>query len=439
MPSNFPLLRPPTGGQDFMFATGCENSYPTIRWEGKQVRRDGMELSGHYTHWQEDFRLVKECGLDFLRYGPPYYRTNPRRSHYEWDFADETFSRLKEMGIHPIVDLCHFGVPDWLENFQNPEFPHQFANYAAAFARRFPWCILYTPVNEIFVCSMFSGLRGWWNERLQSDRAFVTAMKHMCKANILAEEAILKEQPAALFVQSESTSYFHPATPEAHHHSYWENERRFLALDLCYGHDVSGAMHEYLRENGVSLEEYHWFLHHGRKMTPQCIMGNDYYPDNEYLVTPDGRDTQSMGEVFGYYVITHQYYERYRLPVMHTETNRRDHEDDAEKWLQKQWRNVVQLKQDGVPILGFTWYSLIDQTDWDTGLREINYHTNPCGLFNKERQPHKVGHAYPKIIREWKPHLPLNSMSRNVEDRGNLGDGHADFRRHQHASSSGRS
>ena len=49
-------------------------------------------------------------------------------------------------------------------------------------------------------------------------------------------------------------------------------------------------------------------------------MGNDYYITNEHLVHADGR-IEPSGEIFGYYVITHQYYERYRIPVMHTETN----------------------------------------------------------------------------------------------------------------------
>lgn len=48
-----------TPDQEFLFATGIENSYPTIRWEGKAVRRDGMELSAHYDHWREDFDLVR--------------------------------------------------------------------------------------------------------------------------------------------------------------------------------------------------------------------------------------------------------------------------------------------------------------------------------------------------------------------------------------------
>ena len=41
------------------------------------------------------------------------------------------------MGITPIVDLCHFGVPDWVGGFDDPDWPGLFAEYARAFAERF--------------------------------------------------------------------------------------------------------------------------------------------------------------------------------------------------------------------------------------------------------------------------------------------------------------
>lgn len=47
-------------------------------------------------------------------------------------------AEIQRLGITPILDLLHFGVPDWLGNFQNPELPVHFAHYAAAVARRYP-------------------------------------------------------------------------------------------------------------------------------------------------------------------------------------------------------------------------------------------------------------------------------------------------------------
>ncbi len=140
-----------------MFATGIENSYPTIKLKDGTIKRvDEMEKTGHYEKWKEDFELVKEMGISYLRYGPPYFSTHIGPGKYNWDFADETFNRLKKLKIIPIADLCHFGVPDWLENFQNRDFPEYFAEYAKAFAKRYPHIIHYTPVNEIFTCAKYS-------------------------------------------------------------------------------------------------------------------------------------------------------------------------------------------------------------------------------------------------------------------------------------------
>ena len=87
--------------QKFMFATGIENSYPTISMpDGSTKQIDEMEKSGHYLRWKEDFDLVKELGIEFLRYGPTYYRAHIGPDQYGWTFGDETFGRLKELRIY---------------------------------------------------------------------------------------------------------------------------------------------------------------------------------------------------------------------------------------------------------------------------------------------------------------------------------------------------
>jgi beta-glucosidase/6-phospho-beta-glucosidase/beta-galactosidase len=161
-------------------------------------------------------------------------------------------NELKRLRITPIADLCHFGVPDWVGGFHNPDWPALFADYARAFARRYNWVRLYTPVNEIFISARFSAKLGWWNERLASDRAFVTALKNATRANILAEEAILEEQPEAWFIQSESTEYFHALEPAALGRAGFFNELRFLSLDLCYGRDTSAGAFQYLTDHGMT-------------------------------------------------------------------------------------------------------------------------------------------------------------------------------------------
>jgi beta-glucosidase/6-phospho-beta-glucosidase/beta-galactosidase len=384
----------------FMFSTGIENSYPTIMVNGQKQRVDELEKTGHYERWKEDFALVKGMDIEFLRYGPPYYKVHTGPGQYDWDFADQTMAELQRLDICPIVDLCHFGVPDWIGDFQNPDFPQYFAEYAKAFASRYPHAALYTPVNEIFVTAMFSGQYGWWNECLSSDKAYVTALKHLCKANVMAMHAILEIQPDASFIQSESSEYFHPENPDCRHIAHFLNEKRFLSLDLSYGHPVSVNMYKYLLDNGMTDEEYTWF--HDHQVKAKCIMGTDYYVTNEHMVHADGT-TSASGEIFGYYIITKQYYDRYHLPVMHTETNIA--EPNAVLWLQKEWANLYRFKQDGFPIVGFTWFSLLDQVDWDSALRDPAGNVNPLGLYDLNRKIRPVGEAYKKLIEEWKPVL----------------------------------
>src|SRR5688572_1233780 len=118
----------------FLFATGVENSYPTVgSADGKRRRVDEMEKTGHYDRWREDFALVKEMGLHYLRYGPPYYREHQGPGRYDWSFADQTMAELQRLEITPIADLCHFGIPDWVGDFQNPDWPPLFAEYAFEF------------------------------------------------------------------------------------------------------------------------------------------------------------------------------------------------------------------------------------------------------------------------------------------------------------------
>ena len=392
---------------NFMFATGIENSIPTI--DGGRTRVDELEKCRFYDFWKTDFDLVEEIGIRFLRYGPPLHKVWLGVGRYDWSFTDLTFNDLKRRDLVPIVDLCHFGVPDWIGNFQNPDFPALFAKYAGDFARRFPWVQLYTPVNEMYICAVFSARYGWWNEQMTSDQGFVTALKYIVKANVLAMQAILEVRPDAIFIQSESSEYYHAENPKAIGIAETLNSERFLSLDLNYGRRVNSDMYEFLTDNGMSRDEYHFFLKN--KIKQHCILGNDYYVTNEHRVREDG-STSASGEIFGYCEITRQYYNRYHLPVMHTETNLKEgpNGDEAVYWLWKEWANVLRVRNDGIPILGFTWYSLIDQVDWDTALRENNGTVNPLGLYDLDRNIRPVGRAYKQIISDWRDVLPTQSV-----------------------------
>ena len=386
----------PTGAPgNFMFATGIECSNPTI--DNGRTRRDQLDECGHYERWRDDLRLTCDLGLKVLRYGLPIHRVFLGPGKYDWEFADLVMAELRRLKLTPILDLLHFGVPDWLGNFQNPELPVYFADYCSAVAQRYPWVRYYTPVNEIYVSARMSAKDGLWNEQLKDDRAFVTALKHLVAASILGTQSIAKHRPDCVIVQSESAEYTHEAKATPSAAVTLTNKQRFISLDLLYAKPFDADVGYWLQDNGLTREEYDWFM--AGEPPGYQIMGNDYYGRNERILLPDGNMCPAQ-DVLGWYQITHEYYRRYQKPVMHTETNVFEAED-APSWLWKQWMNVLRMRRDGVPVLGFTWYSLIDQIDWDVALSAKNGTVNACGLYDLDRRPRPVAAAYRQLLEEF--------------------------------------
>jgi len=386
---------PQQNSGNFMFATGIECSYPTID-KGK-TRRDLLKECKHYEYWKKDLALVKELGLNVLRYGLPYYSIHVAENKFDWTFADKVMNEMKHLKIIPILDLMHFGVPDWIGDYQNPELPIHFSNYAAAVAKRYPWVKFYTPINEIYVTAKMSAKEGLWNEQLKSDRAFVTALKNITAASIMATHQIADQRPDCVIVQSESAEYTHEAYVEKSPEIALSNKLRFLALDLLYAHPPDADVYIYLRKNGMTEKEYEWFM--AGEPPGYQVMGNDYYGRNEKILLSNG-ERMDAPDVWGWYLMTKEYYNRYKKPVMHTETNTFD-KDKAPSWLWKQWLNILRMREDGVPVLGFTWYSLIDQIDWDKGLAKKEGTVIECGLYGLNREPHPVADAYKMLLRDF--------------------------------------
>ena len=378
----------------FFFATGIENSAPTL---ANGVRIDEMEKCGHYVHWEEDFANVRALGLDALRYGPAYYRMHVSASRYDWDVADAPMRRLRDLGIEVIADLCHFSVPSWLEGFQDEAFPVLFAEYAGAFARRYPWVRYFTPVNEIFVAASFSALYGWWNECEASDATFVRAIRNLCMAHELAVVAILHERPDAIIVQGESIEYFH-AGRDVTSDADRLNRLKYVSLDLTLGHELEPGIAGYLHDHGVTSNDLRFFRE--RRAAGQRWLGVDYYRTCEHRLSPSG-SWETEQRPLGLASLAARYYQRYRLPLFHCETNRAS--PYAVSWLDQQWREAMRLRAMGIPLRGFTWYSLSDQIDWQHALRVERNDLHPVGLFDLDRRTRPVGDAYRDSVRRWRP------------------------------------
>ena len=174
-----------------------------------------MAATGHYRDWRQRLRArrassahaicatARRCICIFV--GP---------GRYDWGFIDEVDGRDARARLEPIVDLCHFGVPDWLGNFQNPRVRRSARRIRRRVRRRYPWVRFYTPVNEMYVCAKLSALDGVWNEQLRTSAPSSTAVRHLARANVADDAGDPRERPDAVFVNSESGEFYQPCCPD---------------------------------------------------------------------------------------------------------------------------------------------------------------------------------------------------------------------------------
>src|SRR5688572_22698329 len=80
----------------------------TVNRVGEQYL-DQLERNGHA--WRiSDLDLFAELGVRALRYPVIWERTAPdENGQANWSWADERLSRLRQLGITPIVGLVHHG------------------------------------------------------------------------------------------------------------------------------------------------------------------------------------------------------------------------------------------------------------------------------------------------------------------------------------------
>jgi beta-glucosidase/6-phospho-beta-glucosidase/beta-galactosidase len=378
-----------------IFLTGIENADPVVN----NVRRNQLKQAYDFeVNYQDRLKRIRELGITWLRFGPPYSEAHPKPDQFEFTLTDKVVDLCNDLGITIIADLLHFGLPEWLHEdnpeqpfFQNTKFAEEFAKYVEVFTRRYPSIKYFTLLNEPFVTATISAKVGVWNEshntEWHDDRAFVRAVSNISRAAILARKSIEKvwqEQGrggSPLFVQNESFEVAY-ANPGSHREAeaIQFNIRRFSALDLIFGHRDE-SMKKYLLGQGLTENEYEWFMTHGKSTS--TILGIDHYPWCVYKMDEEGVVVDPLKN-YQLYDLVKVYWERYKLPLLHTEINALP--ELAVAMCQKTYDALLELNREGYPIIGMGWYGDEYQVGWQNLLQgEDEY---PVGLhYRGDPQP----------------------------------------------------
>ena len=356
------------------FLTGFESTYLPLH------DVDVLRLTRHDERWEDDLRLARQAGIRRLRYPVPWHRIERQRGMYDWAWTDDALGGLRELGLAPIVDpLHHTSFPRWLSHgFANPAFPAAYRDFCQAFAERYAWVREYTVFNEPLPTTLLCTDMGAWYPAHRGAEAFFGMLVNVARAICAATAAIRAAQPDARFIHIDTAESHNAIDPESEEFAWFLNQRRFLVHDLILGRvDEEHALYDRLFQHaGVSANDLRWFREHAARID---VLGLDYYAHCEHQFHRTGSVCPSRAPR-GFAAIARDYWDRYHLPLMLTETNIRGYVTDRVTWLKYMVEQCEALVADGIPFEGFCWFPFIDSMDWDSLLAAPNGHIDPVGL-----------------------------------------------------------
>ncbi len=361
----------------FIWALGIEDTNVGWPLPGSPSGLDEYELTGHYRHWRQDLTLAVSIGATAIRYGFPWYRVETAPGVFDWTWTDQVVTEAERIGLDLIVDLVHYGTPTWLEgSFTDPRYPDAVAAWAHAVARRYRGRFSsITPLNEPLVTASFVGLRGIWPPHETGQTGWARVVVSVAEGIQRSIAAIRSVAPEMRVVHVEATHVWTIAVPDLEDERRLLEEKNWLPTDLVLGRvDASHPLHGWLVEQGIEMERLSRLV---ATVEVPDVIGINYYPElSARQLNAVGDEVLSVafdaGEG-GLELLIRSFHERYRLPILVSETAVEGDDDHRIRWLDKAVTLIAQLRTESVPVVGFVWWPLFDFVDWSwaTGDRVI--------------------------------------------------------------------
>ncbi len=355
--------------------------------------RDVAETTEHDIRWRDDLELLHSFGVTRLRYPVRWHRIEADEGEYDWRGTDQVLGHLHDRGLRPILDLVHHtSYPRWLEGgFADPRFGGAYLRFAEAVARRYPWIPEYTLFNEPFSTLFLAGHEAIWPPYLSGIEGFVQLIANVLPAVTEASRMYRSLLPEAHHVYVDTCEHHYAGDEASGPYTAMANDRRFFVLDTFLGSlDLDSLfLPLVLQAGGERLLD----------IEPGVIdvLGLDYYPHCQWRFSQEGNVVPAWDPIPLSAQIL-EYWERYRLPCMLSETNIRGFSSDRASWLKYTLEQCELAAAAGVPLSGHCWFPFIDSADWDSLLFRCEGNIDPVGVHwldeKLDRRPSSMSRSY---------------------------------------------
>lgn len=352
----------------FVWLTGIEDTFITAPHPRTGRTLDEYELTEHYTRWREDLALVAELGVSAMRYGVPWHRIQPAPNRWDFSWSDGPVERLGALGIEPVLDLVHYGVPGWLTGaFGHADYEHRVEEYAARVGERYRGAVrVFTPLNEPRITAWYTGKLGLWPPGKRGWPGFLKVLAAIARGIVRTTNALRRAVPGATLVHVDAADVYEAESPDLTGEARFRQDIGFLALDLVSGRvDARHPLYTWLCELSLGEDELAWFAEHRIELD---VVGINLYPlfSLKRMKRVQGRTRVSMPYASAGIVdrLAGDYHQRYQRPILITETATEGSVAKRRSWLEGSLGAVRSARSRGIPLLGYTWWPLFALVAW---------------------------------------------------------------------------
>ena len=151
------------------------------------------------------------------------------------------------------------------------------------------------------------------------------------------------------------------------------NDRRHVVLDLVLGRDLDTDrpfLGRLVDGDGARLLDL--------PNLQVDVLGLDYYSHSEWFYDERGSHAPSPHPV-GLAAVVQEYSDRYRLPLLLSETKLRGTASGGASWLQYTLEHDEPARARGVPLHGYGWFPQVDTADGGWLLARCDGRAEPVG------------------------------------------------------------
>ncbi len=379
------------------------NSNDWTRFEAQPGAIEGGDTSAvaadHWNRMAEDVALMKAIRANAYRFSIEWSRLEPQEGAWNeeaWTRYGDLVRQLRAAGITPAVTLLHFTLPLWMADrggIAAPEFPDRFSRFAAEAGRRLgPGVDLWITVNEPNVQMYLGYATGALPPQKKSPPEMMRAFAGLLRGHAAAAAALRAADPGAKVGVANNVMLLEPKS-----RLLLGDWLASLFIDQFWNWGFADAVRDgraQLRMPGASLDEridgltgsvdffgLNYYFRYFVRFAPGTADLFALEPGPGLRSDLGGMPPAGDSPPEAFFLLIREAWKRYNLPIYVTEGGIADDRGTMRgPLIRGQVEAIQRARAEGVRVLGYFHWSLVDNFEWDKGYRPR------FGLYRVDRQ-----------------------------------------------------